>query len=80
MGGYQPAIKLLTKHLLAFGKLFRRIQQLSRERFAALPTCGDLVLFYWSEVVAAANVSSQMIAGTSVSITCEITLTHGSRL
>ncbi|KAH6915318.1 ran binding protein 11 [Coprinopsis sp. MPI-PUGE-AT-0042] len=62
MGGYQPAIKLLTKHLLAFGKLFRRIQQLSRERFAALPTCGDLVLFYWSEVVEAANVSSQMIA------------------
>ncbi|TFK29370.1 ran binding protein 11 [Coprinopsis marcescibilis] len=56
---YLPAIKILTKHLLAFGKFFRRLQQLSHQRFASLPMCGDLVLFYWSQIVEATEALSQ---------------------
>ncbi|KAG2013512.1 ran binding protein 11 [Coprinopsis cinerea AmutBmut pab1-1] len=59
---YEPAIVILTKHLLTFGKLFRRIQQLGHQRFAELPPCADLVLFYWSEIVAATNAPSTAIS------------------
>jgi len=65
---YVPAIKIFTKHLLAFGKLFRRLQQLSHQRFASHPACGDLVLFYWSEIVAATNGPAQSFAGKYITL------------
>lgn len=62
MASYQPVVKILTKHILTFGKYFRRTQQLGQQRFAQLPTCGDLVLFYWSQIVEASSSPESMIA------------------
>lgn len=62
MGSYLPAVKILTKHSLTFGKFFRRLQQLSHQRFALLPMCGDLVLFYWSQIVEASTSPESSIA------------------
>ncbi|PPR07214.1 hypothetical protein CVT26_012647 [Gymnopilus dilepis] len=51
----QLAILILTRHLRTFGKFFRRMQQLSPERFALLPFSGELILFYWSQIVDSTN-------------------------
>lgn len=50
-----PFLKILSHHLISFGKLFRRLQQLSPTRFVALPTCSELIFFYWSQIVDASN-------------------------
>jgi hypothetical protein len=63
MNSYLPVVKILTKHTLAFGKYFRRTQQLSQQRFAQLPMCGDLILFYWSQIVEASSSPENAIAG-----------------
>lgn len=63
MGSYLPSVKILTKHIITFGKFFRRMQVLSHQRFALLPMCGDLVLFYWSQVVDASSSPEGSIAG-----------------
>ncbi|GBE79528.1 ARM repeat-containing protein [Sparassis crispa] len=47
--------ELLARHVTLFGRFFQRIQRLSSSRFVTLPVCGDLVLYYWSKVVQAAN-------------------------
>jgi hypothetical protein len=57
------SIDLLTRHVRLFGKFFRRLQQLAILPFVALPTCSDLVLYYWSKVVQATNGPPDMIAG-----------------
>lgn len=59
------SVDILTRHIRLFGKFFRRLQQLSQTRFAALPMCGDLVLFYWSQVVDATSGSPELIGGMS---------------
>lgn len=66
MSSFTPAVKILTKHSLTFGKFFRRMQQLSHQRFALLPMCGDLILFYWSQVVEASSSPENTIAGTHI--------------
>ncbi|KAJ3548466.1 hypothetical protein NMY22_g1252 [Coprinellus aureogranulatus] len=62
MSPYLPVAKILTKHILTFGKYFRRTQQLSQQRFAQLPSCGDLVLFYWSQIEEASSSPEHTIA------------------
>lgn len=52
----------LTRHVRLFGKCFRRFQQLGSTRFIALPLCNDLVLYYWSKVLQAAEMTD-LIAG-----------------
>jgi hypothetical protein len=44
------------------GKFFRRLQELSVNRFAALPCCPTLIAYYWGEVTKATTDPSQ-IAG-----------------
>lgn len=56
----------LTKHLRVFGKFFRRLQQLSADRFASLPLFNELVLFYWSEIVGSTDYPRQLISGQYV--------------
>ncbi|KAG6328294.1 hypothetical protein ID866_10795, partial [Astraeus odoratus] len=51
----------LTRHVRVFGKFFRRLQQLEPARFVELPTCNDMVLYYWDKVVQATNGSPDMI-------------------
>ena len=58
------SIDILTRHVRLFGKLFRRMQELSHPKFVALPLCGDLVLYYWSKVVQASSAPAEAIAGT----------------
>ena len=58
------SIDYLTRHIRQYGKLFRRMQQLSCARFVSLNTCSDLVLYYWSKVVQATDAPPESIAGT----------------
>jgi hypothetical protein len=58
----------LTKHLRVFGKFFRRLQQLSSERFASLPLSNELVLFYWSEIVDSTNYPHHVVSGQYFSL------------
>ncbi|KAL4076110.1 ARM repeat-containing protein [Scleroderma citrinum] len=51
----------LTRHVRVFGKFFRRLQQLEPAKFIELPTCNDMVLYYWENVVQATNGSTDMI-------------------
>ncbi|KAF9476494.1 ARM repeat-containing protein [Pholiota conissans] len=53
---------ILTKHLRTFGKFFRRLQQLSQERFVALPLCGDLIILYWSQILDSTNYPQNLIS------------------
>lgn len=59
----QRAVSILTRHLRAFGKFFRRLQQLSPERFALLPMSSDLILFYWSQILDSTNYPQNFIVG-----------------
>lgn len=56
-------IKALTKHIRSMGKFFRRMQQLSHQRFVLLPTCGDIILYLWSQVVEATSGPQELIGG-----------------
>ncbi|KAF8351332.1 armadillo-type protein [Amanita rubescens] len=53
--GSSMSIGVLTRHI-------RRLQQLSHVRFVELPTCADLVLFYWSKVVDATSGPREYVA------------------
>ena len=56
----------LTRHLRLYGKMFRRMQQLSIQRFVALPHANDFVLYYWGEVVKATSGTPELISGKQV--------------
>ena len=59
------SVDRLTHHIRLFGKFFRRLQQLDTAKFIELPTCNDMVLYYWSKVVEATiHRSGDMIQGT----------------
>ncbi|KAF9534185.1 armadillo-type protein [Crepidotus variabilis] len=58
----RQTILVLTKHLRVFGKLFRRLQQLSIDRFTNLAISTELVLFYWGEIVDSTNYSESVIS------------------
>ena len=60
------SVDILTRHVRLFGKLFRRMQELSHSKFVALPLCSDLVLYYWSKVVQASGAPAEAIAGKDV--------------
>ncbi|KAF7332027.1 Importin N-terminal domain-containing protein [Mycena kentingensis (nom. inval.)] len=47
------SVEILTKHIRSIGKFFRRLQEISVQRFSALPCCADLVAYYWGHVVEA---------------------------
>ena len=51
----ERSIITLTRHIRLFGKFFRRLQQLDAVRFVKLPSCSELVLYYWNKVVQATN-------------------------
>ena len=59
----QRTISILTRHLRTYGKYFRRLQQLSQERFVALPGSGELIMLYWSQIVGSTNHDQSDIAG-----------------
>ena len=46
----QRTVDVLTRHIRLMGKFFRRLQELSVNRFATLPCCPTLIAFYWGEV------------------------------
>ena len=57
-------VEKITSHVRAFGKFFRRLQQLETKKFVLLPICTDIVLYYWSKVVQSTEVSPELINGT----------------
>ena len=65
---------VLTRHIRLFGKFFRRMQQLSHERFVLLPTSGELIMFYWTQVVESTNYPGSFVAGTFAALHVDITL------
>lgn len=69
-------ISVLTRHIRLFGKFFRRMQQLSHERFVLLPMSGDLIMFYWTQVVESTNYPESFVAGTSASFHVGIAWNH----
>jgi hypothetical protein len=56
-------LKILTNHVRTYGKYFRRLEQLNPSHFVELPRCGDLVLYYWQQVVEATGGPADMVAG-----------------
>jgi len=65
-------ISVLTRHIRLFGKFFRRMQQLSHERFVMLPMSGDLILFYWTHVVESTNYPESFVAGMSAPLHVDV--------
>ncbi|KAF8489124.1 armadillo-type protein [Gautieria morchelliformis] len=64
-GGTSPSVRALdtlTRHLRLYGKMFLRMQQLSSQRFVALPHANELILYYWAEVIKASNGPPGMIS------------------
>lgn len=59
----KQSIETLTRHIRLFGKLFKRLQQLDPVKFVKLPSCSDLILYYWSKVVQATNSSNDQVEG-----------------
>lgn len=57
------SVDLLTRHIRHFGKFFRRLQQLAPIRFVELPMCGEMILFYWSQVDEATRGPLELIGG-----------------
>lgn len=66
-------ISVLTRHIRLFGKFFRRMQQLSHERFVLLPTSDELVMFYWTQVAESANYPESFVVGTPASWHIDVT-------
>ncbi|KAJ7368449.1 armadillo-type protein [Mycena albidolilacea] len=56
----QRIVDILTRHTRLMGKFFRRLQELSVNRFAALPCCPTLIAYYWGEVTKATTDPSQI--------------------
>jgi hypothetical protein len=56
-------VDLLTRHIKLFGKFFRRLSQLGQRRFSELPPTDTLILFYWDQIIQAANAPAGLIAG-----------------
>ncbi|KAJ3573347.1 hypothetical protein NP233_g2485 [Leucocoprinus birnbaumii] len=54
----------LTNHVRTYGKYFCRLEQLDASRFVDLPQCGDLVLYYWQQVVDATGGPVGLVADT----------------
>ncbi|THH15375.1 hypothetical protein EW146_g5093 [Bondarzewia mesenterica] len=57
----ERSLTLLSRHILTMGKFFRRLQQIDAAVFVALPSCDNLVSYYWDKVVQA-NASPDLIA------------------
>ncbi|KIL00584.1 hypothetical protein PAXRUDRAFT_821482 [Paxillus rubicundulus Ve08.2h10] len=62
------SIDRLTRHVRVFGKFFRRLQQLDPGKFVELPSCNQMVLYYWSKVVQAINDSPDMIQDSPTAV------------
>ncbi|KAF9226602.1 ARM repeat-containing protein [Gyrodon lividus] len=63
------SIDRLARHVRVFGKFFRRLQQLDPGKFVELPSCNDMVLYYWSKVVQATDEGSpDMIQDSSAAV------------
>jgi len=62
-------IERITRHVRAFGKFFRRLQQLETRKFVLLPICTDVVLYYWSTVVKSTEVPPELVNGTPLRTT-----------
>lgn len=63
----RKSLEVLTNHVRTYGKYFRRLEQLDPSRFVELPQCGDLVLFYWSQVVDATGGPMELVEGKAES-------------
>ena len=60
------SLDYLARHVRQYGKLFRRMQQLTKDNFVSMQARSELVLYYWSKVVQATNSPSNYIAGKPV--------------
>ena len=70
-------IERITRHVRAFAKFFRRLQQLETRKFVLLLICTDVVLYYWSKVVQSTEVSPELINGTPLRATPPCFLLRG---
>ncbi|KDQ20506.1 hypothetical protein BOTBODRAFT_309717 [Botryobasidium botryosum FD-172 SS1] len=61
-------IDFFTRHIRLFGKVFRRMQQLSLFRFGLLPQCSNLTLFYWSKIVEATGGPAEYVADEQTAV------------
>ncbi|KAF9653383.1 ARM repeat-containing protein [Thelephora ganbajun] len=61
-------VEKITQHVRAFGKFFRRLQQLETKKFVLLPICTDVVLYYWNKVVQSTEVSPELINDTPFAV------------
>ncbi|KAF9569336.1 ARM repeat-containing protein [Agrocybe pediades] len=64
----QKTLSVLTRHVKTFGKFFRRLQQLAPDRFVQFSASGDLILFYWAQVVDSTNYPAHFVADSDDSL------------
>ncbi|KAJ8523493.1 hypothetical protein ONZ45_g125 [Pleurotus djamor] len=60
------SIDLLTRHIRAFGKYFRRLQQLNNKAFLELPGSAELILYYWAQVSESINHPPEALADSNL--------------
>lgn len=60
------SVQWLSKHVRTYGKMFRRLQQLDKNRFVNLPNCTPLVLYYWNQVVLSTQAPASSVQGKLV--------------
>lgn len=54
---------LLVKRIKGYGKFYFRLAMLNPGRFVELPSCTDMIMFYWTEIEKATEAPPQSIAG-----------------
>jgi hypothetical protein len=64
----KAAVDILTRHVRLLGKFFRALQRYSSAKFVKLPSCDDLVLYYWSQVIRAADAPPEMTADSNQAV------------
>lgn len=73
IGLHADAIVVLTRHLQTFGKVFRRLEELSAARLVRYPGSEELVLHYWGKVMESADAPPEFTNGGLCGI-------HGTRV
>ncbi|KIK67986.1 hypothetical protein GYMLUDRAFT_36796 [Collybiopsis luxurians FD-317 M1] len=48
-------LQVLYKHIRRFGKFYLRMATIDPRRMAQLPSCSEVVMFYWGQIVEATN-------------------------
>ncbi|KAI5893425.1 ARM repeat-containing protein [Schizophyllum commune H4-8] len=61
----RKTMDLLVKRIKGYGKFYFRLAMLNPGRFVELPSCTDMIMFYWTEIEKATEAPPQSIADSN---------------